>query len=132
MSSPLQRELEIMWSESDIDAVLEAHQRLMAVATKEDLPLLVSALESQKNDFWTRELLSEPIAYLGSSDFLPVLFDAMERNYQDGHDNDGLAHFLTEIAGQQPTECKAKLEEFLNSPDFAHRDRAKWLLEFCN
>jgi HEAT repeat protein len=132
MSSPLQRELEILWSETDVDVVLEAHERLKAIATKEDLPILLGALKSEKNDFWTRELLAEPIAYLGGSDCLPDLFDAMERNYRDGHDNDSLAHFLTEIAGQEPAGCKAKLEGLMNSPDFPHRDYAKWLLEFCN
>jgi hypothetical protein len=112
--------------------VLEAHERLKTIATKEDLPVLVSALRSEKNDFWTRELLAEPIAYLGGTDYLPDLFDAMARNYQDGPDNGSLAHFLTEIAVQEPVKCKANLEELVNSSDFPHRDHAKWLLEFCN
>src|SRR4051812_38945241 len=98
MSSSLQRELELLWSETDVDVVLEAHERLKAVATNEDLPTLVEELKSERNDFWTRELLAEPIAYLGGSHYLPDLFDALDRNYRDGHDNDSLNLFLTEMA----------------------------------
>ncbi|HBE83907.1 MAG TPA: hypothetical protein DDW24_14180 [Blastocatellia bacterium] len=132
MPTSLQDELEIIWSETDVSIVLDAHERLKAFATKEDLSMLLDALKSEKNDFWTRELLAEPIAYLGGSECLPELFDALDRNYQDGHDNDSLAHFLTEIAGLEPAACRAKLEELLNSPDFPHHKYAKWLLEFCN
>ena len=131
MSSLLERELDLLWSQTDIETVLGAHARLMAVANAEDLPVLVKALKSERNDFWTRELLAEPIAYLGGVDFLPELLDAFEMNFLDGHDNDNLAHFLTEIADQQPAACKARLEDLLNSPSFRHHDSAKWLLEFC-
>ena len=131
MASSLQADLEILWSETDIDAVLGAQQRLIAIATKEDLPELVEALRSERNNFWTRELLAEPIAYLGGSDYLRELFDAKDKNYNDGHDNDSLNCFLTEIADAEPAACKAKLESLMESADFPHRNYAQWLLEFC-
>lgn len=131
MPSRLQSHIEMLWSEANIDTVLEAQERLKAIAEKEDLPELVEALRSERNNFWTRELLAEPIAYLGGSDFLPELFDPRDKNYNDGHDNDSLNFFLTEIADAEPAACKAKLESLMESPDFRYRDYAKWLLEFC-
>lgn len=131
MPSPLERELETLWSETDVDIVLEAHQRLMSFASQEDLPLLVAALKSDRNNFWTRELLAEPVASIGGVQYLSVLFDALETNYSDGHDNDSLAHFLTEIATLNGGECEAELKRLLDSPEFSHRKHAEWLLEFC-
>jgi hypothetical protein len=131
MLSRLQPHLEILWSEADIDTVLEAQDRLIAIATKEDLPELVEALKSERNNFWTRELIAEPIAYLGGSDSLRELFNAKDKNHKDGHDSDSLNFFLTEIADAEPAACKAKLESLMESPDFPHRNYAKWLLEFC-
>ena len=131
MLSRLQPHLEILWSEAGIDTVLEAQDRLIAIATQEDLPELVEALRSERNNFWTRELLAEPIAYLGGSDSLRELFEAKDKNQKDGHDNDSLNFFLTEIADAEPAACMAKLESLMESPDFPHRNYAKWLLEFC-
>ena len=131
MPSRLQPHLEILWSEADINTVLEAQARLIAIATEEDLPELVDALRSERNNFWTRELIAEPIAFLGGSDSLRELFDAKDKNYKDGHDNDSLNFFLTEIADAKPAECRAELESLMESPDFPHRSYAEWLLEFC-
>lgn len=131
MPASLQSDLEILWSDSNIDDVLEAQQRLLAIATKKDLPELVEALKSERNNFWTRELLVEPIALLGGPDVLRELFDAKEKNFKEGHDNDSLNFFLTEIADVEPAACRAKLESLLESRDFPHHNYAKWLLEFC-
>lgn len=129
MTSRLQPHVEILWSELDIDTVLEAQERLIAVATKEDLPELVEAIRSERNNFWTRELIAEPIASVGGSDFLCELFDAKDKNHNEGHDNDSLNFFLTEIAKREPAACKVKLEGLMASP--AYRGYAKWLLDFC-
>ena len=131
MPSSLARHLEIMWSEMDVESVLGAHEQLRSTATKEDLPELVEALKSDRNNFWTRELISEPIAYLGGVDYLPELFEALERNSSDGHDNDTLLHFLSEIASQHPEACSAKLDSLMKTPGFVHGRYAEWLLEFC-
>jgi hypothetical protein len=130
--SSLAPHLEIIWSETDVETVLEAQERLMSIATKEDLPELIEALRSDRNDFWTRELISEPIAHLGGVDYLPELFEALEKNSLDGHDSDTLVHFLTEIASLNPDACRAKLESLKESSESAHGKYADWLLEFCN
>lgn len=117
--------------EVDIDGVLEALQRLMAVATEADLPELVAAIQSPRNNFWTRELFAEPISQLGGTDCLEVLFEADQLGLEEGHDNDGLHSSLTEIAHSEPEKCRAKLEELLARPEFKYREAASWLLEFC-
>jgi len=54
----------------DVDGVLKAFERLKSIATEADLPALVAAIQSPKNNFWTRELFADPICYLGGADYL--------------------------------------------------------------
>ena len=49
----------------DVDGVMKAFERLKSIATEADLPALVAAIQSPKNNFWTRELFAEPICHLG-------------------------------------------------------------------
>jgi len=132
MTSSLADQLEKLWSETDVEAMIEAQEQLKSIATKEDLPALVDALKSDRNDFWTRELLAEPIAYLGGVNYLPELFDALEKNYSDGHDSDTLVHLITEIASLNPDACRAKLQDLKGASESAHNKYADWLLDFCN
>lgn len=134
MNNAIEKELLILWSDFDVndeEQKLEAFERLKNAAAKGDLPQLLAAIKSEKNDFWTRELLSEPISELGGSEYLPELFEALQKNYDEGHDNDSFCHNLTEIAYAEPDLCKKKLRALIDSPDFMHKSRAKWLLEFC-
>ena len=136
MNTNLQKELEIIWSDFDdygygIEQKIEAIERIKKIATKDDLPQLILGLKSEKNDFWTRELLSEPICYLDDGSYLLELFEALEKNFEDGHDNDGFCCFLTELAESEPELCKKKLLELIAMPDFKYKNRAEWLLQFC-
>ena len=126
--------MEILWSDFDhydVDEKLDAFERLKASVTKKDLPTLVELLKSERNDFWVRELLADPISNLGGTTYLVELLDARERNKQEGHDNDSLNHLLTEIAWFDRQGCRAKLSELLANKDFEHREAAEWLLTFC-
>jgi hypothetical protein len=76
-------------------------------------------------------LLAEPIIKLGSEKHLSELFEALQKNFDDGHDNDGFCALLVDWAFAKPSQCKMKLEMLLASPDFKHRDHAEWLLEYC-
>jgi hypothetical protein len=134
MNEVIAKELEILWSdfdENDVEQKLEAFERLKNSACKDDLPQLIAALGTEKNDFWIRELLSEPISELGGSEYLPELFEALQKNYEEGHDNDGFCFFLTELAESKPKLCKEKLFELIDSPNFEYKNHAEWLLEFC-
>jgi hypothetical protein len=116
----------------DVDGVLKAFERLNSMATEIDLPALVVAIQSPKNNFWTRELFAEPISHLGGTDYLGPLLEAAQLGLDEGHDNDGFDARLIDIAYSEPEKCRAKLEELLARDDFKHRELANWLLEFCN
>ena len=128
MSTALATYLEVIWSEEDVPTVIEAHEKFISVATNEDVPRLATALKSDRNNFWTRELISEPLAILGGADYLPELFDALEKNDAEGHDSDSLTHFLTEIASMNPDACREKLKDLKGSVYAKH---VEWLLDFC-
>jgi hypothetical protein len=115
----------------DVDGVLSAFERLKSMVTKADLPILVAAILSPRNNFWTRELLAEPICQWGGSDYLEPLLEAAQLGLDEGHDNDGFDTHLTEIAHAEPEKCRTKLEKLLAQPDFKHHEAARWLLEFC-
>lgn len=118
--------------EVDIDGVLEAFDRLNAGASRKDLPLLLEGIQSPRNHFWTRELLSEPIARLGGSTVLEPLFTAFAANEAEGHDNDGFSVYLIEIAESERDECIAECNRLLAEPSFEHGDLARWLLTFTD
>jgi hypothetical protein len=134
MNTDISKEIEILWHYEDINEIevkIEAIERINKLATEEDLPQLVDALKSQKSNFWIRELLSQPISEIGKAKYLDELFDAMLKNYDDGHDNDGLAFFLSEIASIEPIGCRAKLIDLALIPNYRHLGYVHWLLEFC-
>jgi len=127
--------MEVLWSDFesfDVDEKLSAFSRLKDSATEADLPRLVEHLVSDRNDFWVRELLSEPICDLGGPRYLAELFEAHELNEREGHDNDGFNHFLTEIAWADSEGCRNKLTELMAKPNFRHKEIAQWLLDFCD
>lgn len=115
----------------DVDGVLEAFDRLKSMATESDLPALIAAIQSPRNNFWTRELLAEPICRLGGSDYLEPLLEAVQLGSDEGHDNDGFNTSLIEIAHAEPERCRAMIEELLARLNFKHQMKARWLLEFC-
>ena len=134
MNSIINQQMEIIWSEfeeNDVDDKLAAFQRLKDVASSEDLPQLLTLLKSKRNGFWERELLSEQICEHGGATYLPELFDALEQNEVEGHDNDTFNHFLTEIAWADSQGCERKLQEMLSEQGFKHKEKAEWLLTFC-
>ena len=134
MNPIIEKEINILWEDYEIynvDQKLAAFDRLKKAAKEEDLPQLIELLKSEKNDFWTRELLAEPICYLGGIKYLVDLFDALELNKQEGHDNDSFLHFLTEIAASVPEGCRQSLMSLLQESNFRYKKVAEWLLTFC-
>jgi hypothetical protein len=126
--------MEIMWSSFDefnVEQKLEAFDELKLSIKKDDLPQLLEMLASAKNDFWVRELLSEPICELGGTDCLPELFAALALNESEGHDNDGFCHFLTELAASEPDKCKVQLKNLASLDNDKYKEYSEWLLEYC-
>ena len=135
---PIEEEIEAMFAgqdigdgDVDVDGVIVVFERLKALATKADLATLIAAIQSPRNNFWTRELFSEPICRLGGSDYLEPLFEAAQLSFDEGHDNDGFQTHLIDIAKAEPMRTRLKLKDLVNRKEYAHKDLANWLLEFC-
>jgi hypothetical protein len=120
------------FDESDVDAKLGAFEELKERVREADLPELLDAICSPDIDFWTRELLAEPVADLGGAETLPDLLAAYQQNFDAGHDNDTFSHFLTELAGLDPDGSRRVLTDLLQSEDENIRNHAVWLLDFCD
>ncbi|RJR26785.1 hypothetical protein C4561_03315 [candidate division WWE3 bacterium] len=134
MNNEITKEMEIIWSDDEnysVDQKLESFKKLGLITTKTDLPQLLELLESPRNDFWTREMLSVLISKLGGPDYLHQLFNALKLNDEEEYDSDTLRFYLTEMAELHPEECKNVLTDLLSKEDFEHRKYAEWLLEFC-
>ncbi len=114
----------------DIEGVLEAFYHLNSTATKSDLPILLRAIKSPRNNFWTRELLSEPIARLGEVSVLESLLNAFHINERDGHDNDGFSAHLSYLVALEPQTSYKELIRLKNDPNFKHEELCDWLLEY--
>jgi hypothetical protein len=133
--TPVSQFLTVMaqsFEESDVDSKLAAFEELKEQISESDLAELLSAICSTKIDFWTRELLAEPIAELGGAEALPTLLAAYQQNFDAGHDNDGFSHTLTEIAWLNPEGTRAVLADLMQADDENTRNHAGWLLDFCD
>ncbi len=118
MNEKIEREMQILHAdinEYGVDEKLAASDRLNAACGKHDLPQLVELIKSSKNDFWVRELLSQPICELGGTEYLVELFEALNMNSKEGHDNDIFCHHLIEVTCVDPIGCRIKLNELLAS-----------------
>lgn len=134
MNDNIQKDVEILWDSSDeisVDEKVEAFERIKSIATQEDLPQIVEYLQSDENDFWTRELLAEVITGLNGLEYLPELLEAKYLNEQEGHDNDGLNFNLTEMVEMNSEKSRDKLTELIAQPNFEFIKDAEWLLGFC-
>ena len=92
----------------------------------------MGAICSVDIDFWTRELLAEPVADLGGADALPTLLAAYQQNFDAGHDNDTFSHILTEVAWLDPEGSRTILADLIQTDDENTRNHAGWLLDFCD
>ena len=119
-------------NDGDSDSVLEAHARLKDAVSTTDLPLLLDALKSPDNNFWSRELIGELVAKTGGSDCLADLLEALAAGVAEGHDNDGLQSSLIMLAEGEPEKCSRKLTELMASPNFKNQEAATWLLTFIS
>jgi hypothetical protein len=113
----------------DVDSAVAACERLHREATAEDLPRLRDLLTD--GSFFVREAAAWPLSEIAGAAALPELFQAYQRGFDEGHDNDGFSAALTEMAAADPDGVRRALSGFLQSGDSKVRDNASWLLEFC-
>lgn len=123
--------IKFLETSNDIDAQLEAFNKLNASATQRDLPVLLSALKSETSNFAVRELLAEPIINLAGAKALPELMAALRRNFDEGHDNDTFQALLADLAERNPEGVRAELEKLAKHSSKADMEDINWLLEYC-
>jgi hypothetical protein len=114
----------------EIEGILGVYAQIRAQASLEDLPILLNALQSDRGDFWVREMLAEPIAYLGGPGVLPELLRAYERNREGGHDNDSFTINLIDLVELNPEESGDVLRRIMDSESADLRPAAEWLLQY--
>ena len=114
----------------EIDGAVAACERLHREATEEDVPRLRTLLND--GSFFIREAAAWPLSELLGPAALPELFQAYQRGFDEGHDNDGFSAALIEMAAADPDNVREVLNRLLLSEDSQMRENASWLLEFCN
>lgn len=127
----LEELIHFLESGDDVDAQLKAFDELNSRASAADLPVLLATLRSPTSNFWVRELLSEPIVRLAGAQALPQLFDALETNEAEGHDNDGFTTVLVVLVATDPTGVKAELAALEPNATATRRKTIEWLREYC-
>lgn len=134
MNDKILEKMTIIWAKPDsvnVESKLQAFSEIKEMVTKNDLPFMIDLLKSDKNDFWTRELLGEIIIDHEGVDYLDDLFEAYDQNKKEGYDNDTFSTDLADLAELRPNECSSKIKELLSGKDYLHKDTAEWLLQFC-
>src|SRR6476660_6759778 len=113
----------------DIERMVESAELLMKESTAQDIPRLLELLTH--TDFVVREAAAWPLSIVGGPEYLPQLFDAYQKGFDDGHDNDGFTAALIELIELHLDAGRSKLEELSASTNSNYKKHASWLLEFC-
>ena len=116
-------------SDRDVSTCVEAASKLHTSATPEDIPRLLSLVESA--DFFIREAAAWPLAELAGPSVLPQLLTAYQRGFDEGHDNDGFTAALLEIPAIFGSEAKHAIASLADTAEGKMKENALWLLEFC-
>jgi len=113
----------------DIERTVEACEALQKEAEESDVPRLLALL--QNDNFVVREAAAWPLTVLSGPAVLDDLFDAYQRGFDEGLDNDSFTAALVELVNLNKTEsCKSLLR--LRESSIPHiRKYSEWLLEFC-
>ena len=112
-----------------VDLMVEASQHLEEESTEEDIPRLLDLLLHP--DFVVREAAAWPLSVIAGPEYLPQLFDAYQKGFDEGHDNDGFSTALVQLVELHKEESRRKLNELIESSNPLYRKKAAWLSEFC-
>jgi hypothetical protein len=129
MEAKVLSSIEAALRDADVNTCVAAADRLHKESEVEDIPKLLALLGS--TDFFVREAAAWPLAELAGARFLPELFMAYQRGFDDGHDNDGFTAALLEIPALHPQEVRSALLHLISINEEPMRGHAAWLLEFC-
>lgn len=118
--------------EHTVEEHLRFFEEIAAIASIDDIPVLLDALLSEKADFWTREMLAGPLCRLGGPELLKPLLTAFDRSRADGHDNDSFNVCLWELVESAPDESANVLRGLREQTPEISDHTIDWLLEFCS
>jgi HEAT repeat protein len=121
--------IDALRARDDISGATTAALKLHETATPEDLPRLMQLLTD--DDFLVREAAAWPVAELAGPAALPELLQALQRGFDEGHDNDGFQTALADLVGANRTQAREVVTRLANSLDKPTRENAAWLLEYC-
>lgn len=122
------------YEEEKIEEVVDTFYEIKKIISKDDLPQLITWLnsenEAENGDFAKREMLSELICQVKGLEYLEEVFEALQLNFNEGHDNDSLCHSLWVLAKNSSQEMRPILVKMINE-NHEHKEHAEWLLESC-
>jgi HEAT repeat protein len=122
---------ECLHDPEDAERAVGAIAILEAEASEEWLPTLHEWL-TRPDDFFLREAAAPAVIRLEGIECLPRLLHAMRLGRREGHDNDGLDHYITELIGSVPIEARARLLRLAESESDEDRSDAAWLMGFIH
>lgn len=111
------------------DQMAEGAGQLHSKSSQEDIPKLIEMLSYP--DFFIREAASWPLSDMGVVEALPELLVALQRGFEEGHDNDGLQCAISDMAILNKEKTKAKLQQMRVGSDKSMLENIDWLLEYC-
>lgn len=121
--------LKILRDESDLEKAGQAAVDFPKMVSQDDIPRLVEILGD--NDFVIREIAAVALCELKAISFLEQILVALQKGFDDGHDNDSLQGSLWAMVGANKAAVKAKLSEIRNGADEKLIENIDWLMEFC-
>jgi HEAT repeat protein len=123
-TSEWERILADLRAEDDVDRIVRAAEQLDALADQSHISDLHRLI--QDDDWFIRETAAAPLARLEGARALPLLFHALTRGQQQGHDNDGLSTTIVSVLEEHRQACAPLLLSMLADPDPAKRAHAAW------
>jgi HEAT repeat protein len=112
-----------------VERAVMAADKLHKTAALEDVPRLMRLLKD--DDFFVREAAAWRLSELAGAAVLPELLEALQRGFDEGHDNDGFQAALADLAAADRAHAREVLGRLLESSDKATQKNAAWLLQFC-
>lgn len=113
----------------DVDRAVAAITLLENEATREWLPVLRDVL-TRPGNFFLREGVAPAVIKLEGFDCLQRLLHALRTGTREGHDNDGLSHYVIEVVESSPREVARLLACLAQSAAIVDREDAAWLFGF--
>lgn len=106
-----------------------AGDRLRDEATVDDIPKLLELLRS--NNAHLRDLAVMPLVELAGPRVLAELFEALQRDMDEGRSDDSFCGALMHLPELFPDETREVLLHLRKGGSESMRENSEWLLQYC-